>query len=73
MRAIVGRVCRLEAALATEIHAHSRASVAEALQRLSDDELELLKSASEANRARRSFTKDERAAMGAYKALVQIR
>jgi hypothetical protein len=39
MKALLGRVSKLEEALASEVHAHSQAGFAQALQRLSDEEL----------------------------------
>jgi hypothetical protein len=68
MRGLLGRASRLEEAFASEMHAHSRASIAEALQRLSVEELEWLKSASEAHRLGRPFTVEEHAALDAYEA-----
>ncbi|HZO56101.1 MAG TPA: hypothetical protein VFB63_25560 [Bryobacteraceae bacterium] len=70
MRALLGRVSKLEDALAAEIQAHGQNRIAEALQRLSEEQLEWLKSASEAHRMRRPFTNEERTAMRAYEGAV---
>ena len=66
MRAILGRVNKLEDALATEIKAQSQADVAATLERLSEEQLELLEWAAVAYRAGRPFSDEERAAMRAY-------
>jgi hypothetical protein len=70
MRALLGRVKKLEVALAAEIRAHNQSSVAEALRRLSDEQLDWLKSAAEADGARQRFTDEERIAMRAYDAML---
>ena len=72
MKTLVRRLTKLEQALQYHRSAESHDLTARVLQRVSDDDLELMKSAVEAHEQGRELTEAELAAVQAYEGALEV-